>query len=669
VAVIVVMCVVSSFIVLRLSEPAREVILGESAIVTREVRKKVTRLVTVAPEVIEKVITREVEKVVTQLVIEVVEKVVTKVVTQVVKETVKETVIVASTPEVIEKVVTQIVEVERVVTATPEPTKAGGGKQGGTLVMGFYQEPELLNPYIRTRTVASVAGQLLERGLVPADADGNFYADLVKEVPAVENGSVSEDGLTITYYLKEGIVWSDGDPFDCQDVVFTWEAIMHPGSGAVSTSGYQDMESVTCPDRYTVVVKYKKYYPPYLIMFSSILPSHIGLDPAKMTGWAYNRNPHPVLGPFKLEEWVYGDHMTFVRNEKYEYWEPEGKPYLDAIVLRWIGSREVGKQLIQTGELDFLWDLIEADIPEAQAWKGVKLSNPPSTGTERLVLNTADPELDAPCNGFLRENPSPHWALGDPKVREAIELGIDKQTIVDELLYGLAEVGTTERNLGWAKGDIPESEYNPDKAKGLLEEAGWTDEGGDGVRECHGCPYAEAGKALRLKIQTTSGNKLREQAEQVIMEMLAEVGIELYIENVPSSELFASYASGAFRKHGQYDILMYTTSYGIDPQSHTEGYFASWNIPCDDNAGKGFNYSRWIDDEFDKWIEVAGTNPDLEVRKDAYQKAAECVQAGRPHIYLYDRVDIDLLSEDFMGYNMNVWSALTWNAEEWWLKK
>ena len=121
----------------------------------------------------------------------------------------------------------------------------------------------------------------------------------------------------------------------------------------------------------------------------------------------------------------------------------------------------------------------------------------------------------------------------------------------------------------------------------LLEEAGWTDADGDGVRECNGCPYAEEGRALKLKIQTTSGNALREQAEQVIMEMLAEIGVELYIENVPSSELFGSYSSGAFRKHGQFDILMYTTSYGIDPQSQMYGYYGSDNIPCDDNSGTG----------------------------------------------------------------------------------
>jgi peptide/nickel transport system substrate-binding protein len=558
-------------------------------------------------------------------------------------------------------------------TTAPEPTEApmpGADKQGGTLVLGFYQEPELLNALIRTQTVASWAGDFMESALIDAGAEGEYYAQLAKEVPTPQNGGVSDDGLTITLNLNEGILWEDGDEFTCDDVVFTWETVVNPESGAVSTTGWSDVESITCPDDYTVVVQFSTFYAPYLAMLTTpVLPSHLGLDPADMQNWEFNRKPLS-LGPYKFEEWVSGDHMTLVRNENFWLWETEGKPYVDSIILRWIESREVGKQLIQTGELDFVWDMIEADIPEAETWEGVVVSKPLSTGTERLLLNLADPELDAPCVDFLRENPSPHWALGDPKVREAIELGIDKNTINDKLLYGLAAVGTAEMNLGWAAPTIPESEFNPEKAMALLEEAGWTDENGDGVRECHGCAYAEEGKELKLKIQTTSGNALREETEQVLLEMLGEVGIDLFIENVPSSELFGSYSAGAFRKHGQFDILMYTTTYGIDPHSQMYGYYDSKSIPCDDNSGEGFNYSRWIDDEFDAQMEIAGSSPDLEVRKVAYQKGSERIAEGRPHIYLYDRADIDLLRAHFKGYVANVWTSTgSWNAEEWYIEE
>ncbi len=209
---------------------------------------------------------------------------------------------------------------------TEAPTMPGADMQGGTLVLGFYQEPELLNPLIRTQTVASWAGDFFESGLVVAAPDGQYYAELAKEVPSVQNGLVSEDGLTVKYELKEGIVWEDGDPFDCQDVVFACEAVTHPESGAVSTTGYEVMESVTCEDNdMTVVVKYAEFYAPYLMMFDDdILPSHLGLDPAKMQEWEFNRQPLS-LGPYKLQEWISGDSMTLVRNENFWLWESGGQ--------------------------------------------------------------------------------------------------------------------------------------------------------------------------------------------------------------------------------------------------------------------------------------------------------------------------------------------------------
>src|SRR5690606_28960477 len=100
----------------------------------------------------------------------------------------------------------------------------------------------------RTQTAADDIGSLVEEGLIEVDPEGNYYGALAAEVPSIENGGVSEDGLTVTYRLREGVMWSDGEPFTCDDVVFTWEAVSHPESGAVSTAGFAQTESVTCED-------------------------------------------------------------------------------------------------------------------------------------------------------------------------------------------------------------------------------------------------------------------------------------------------------------------------------------------------------------------------------------------------------------------------------------
>ncbi len=206
------------------------------------------------------------------------------------------------------------VSIGSALTVTPSPVdtpRPGADKQGGTLVMGFYQEPETLNPYLRTQTIANVAGALLERGLVKVLPDGIFAPDLAKEVPTVQNGGVSEDGLTVTYHLKEGITWSDGEPLTCDDVAFTWEAIVHPQSGAASIGSYQDVASVTCGGDYIVVLRYSRFYPPYLTLFGAILPRHATGDPAGMAEWEYNHNPIS-LGPCVLAVWVAGEKIKSV---------------------------------------------------------------------------------------------------------------------------------------------------------------------------------------------------------------------------------------------------------------------------------------------------------------------------------------------------------------------
>ncbi len=551
-------------------------------------------------------------------------------------------------------------------TSMPAPTEAAAPTEPPaqpaepkTIIFGLYQEPDVLNPFIATQYAADEVSKMVVEGLVDVDPDGNFYPVLAEDVPSIANGMVSEDGLNVTYHLKKGVVWADGEPFTCDDVKYTWEIVTTPDSGAVNTAGYDKIESVTCPDPETVQVTFKQFYAPYLTLFESVLPKHAVGDSTDMTTWDYNTTGLLGTGPFVLKEWESGDHITLVKNEKYR--DYPDKPKVDQIIVRIIPSREVGKALITSGEIDVLWDLSEADVPEFEDNPDIVVNIRPGPGSERLLLNLADPTLDATDDPINH----PHPILGDLKVRQAIQYGIDKQLIVDELLYGATTVGTSELSIGWAKCDIAPSEYNPDKAKALLDEAGFTDEDGDGVRECHGCLYAEEGTPLRLKIQTTSGNQLREESEQLLVEMMKDIGIEFYIENVPSSELFGSWASGAFRKHGNFDILMYTTSDRIDPQSHMYGYFHKNSIPTEANNGKGFNYVRWINERASDALDKAGATPDMDERKAQYQIACEEIASDIPHLYLYDRSEIHLTRANIVGFKVNPWGRQTWNVEEW----
>ena len=266
-----------------------------------------------------------------------------------------------------------------------------GPTRGGSIDFALYQEPETLNPQLASQAASEEISVFIVEGLVGAVDDATYYPRLATEVPTVQNGGVSADGKTVIYHLKPGVRWSDGYPVSAEDVRFTWEAIMHPHSGAAIRSGFRDIETVECPDPATVVVRYKIPYAPYLRLFGSIMPKHVSGDPAEMPQWAYNRKPVGT-GPFVLSDWTPGDRIMLVRNPWYR---DANKPHLDAVTFRLVGDREVGKRLLRSAEVDVLWDLGESDIDELQHEAGIALSIHPAAEVERLVLNLADPAIDA----------------------------------------------------------------------------------------------------------------------------------------------------------------------------------------------------------------------------------------------------------------------------------
>ena len=155
---------------------------------------------------------------------------------------------------------------------------AAAADDGGQVVVGLFQEPDNLNPMFAVQTASRIVRDMTLEGLLDADPDGNYVPVLVKEVPTVENGGISADGLTITYNLLEGVTWSDGDPLTSRDVQFTWEAILDPGNAVTSTAGYEKIVSVETPDDLTAVVTFSELFASALSLFSipdAILPAHV----------------------------------------------------------------------------------------------------------------------------------------------------------------------------------------------------------------------------------------------------------------------------------------------------------------------------------------------------------------------------------------------------------
>jgi peptide/nickel transport system substrate-binding protein len=538
--------------------------------------------------------------------------------------------------------------------ATAAPSTAAP-KRGGKITMVVWQSPVTLNYYFGTQSITYDVLAFVSEGLTFSMPNGERAPALAKEVPTVQNGGVSADGKTITYKLKDGLVWSDGKPLTCDDVKFTWQAIMTPAMGVVSTTGYSDIGSIDCPNPTTVVMNFKNFYAPYLTLFANqIIPKHYAGDVKGMKNWEFNRKPLGT-GPFKIDEWVADSHVVLSRNTNYR---EKDKPYLDQVVIRIVPSSDAALQMLSSGEVDIMWNNTESELPMLQKMQGVKISEPLQVGGERMFLNTAE-------NKDPSDPKKPHLILGDVRVRQAIAYGLNNQRIIDRLLYGKAKPGTTELNGDPFDCKIAGYSYDPAKAKKLLDEAGWIP-GPDGIRIAKGAKFAPDGTRLRLKFSTTSGNKLREDSQVLWMEDMKAIGVEFYIENAPSAVVIGTWEGNSPRRRGNFDIVMHGAVY-VDPHPQMVKYFASWEIPSESNKA-GTNFSRFADAKVDDLLKAAGGEPDMAKRLAMHCQVAGIAREAASVIYLYQRLKIDSYRDRLQGWVDNVWGNNGWNSQDWWIK-
>lgn len=528
-------------------------------------------------------------------------------------------------------------------TTTVPPTAEDAG---GTVTIGLFQEPDNLNPYLAVQTASVLVRDLVLEGLVDVDPDGNFVSRLA-EVPSVENGTISEDGLTVTYNFVDGLVWSDGHPFTSGDLKFTWEMIMDPANAVNSQSGYDQIASIETPDDLTAVVTYTELFAPALSLFSipeAVLPQH-ALEGVTLADADFNRVPEGT-GPYVISEWNSGQSIILDRNPNYRV--PD-RPLIDRVVFKIIPDQTAGFAQMQTGDIDVFWNLDASLIEQFQNLAGTSILVTPSSNIEYLGLNLSDDSDPA----------NPHFAFSDPNVRTALAKAIDRTPIIENLLFGLSEAATSPIGLGWAAPEgLSNPDYDPDGARTLLEEAGWIDSDGDGIRE-------KDGETLTLEISTPAGQQVRELTEQVLQEQFAAVGIELVINNVPAATLFGNWQENGKLKRGDFDIVMDTWGADLDPDAFLSTLFRSDQIPQESNSGEGWNFFRLENPTLDAAIDAGRSTLDLNARADSYRIVVEEVLDAGVYIPLYKRSKLDAFNDLVSGLAPNPWKNFTWNLADW----
>lgn len=470
------------------------------------------------------------------------------------------------------------------------PTKVYGQKYGGTLVLRLPTDPPHLNPVNNLLTTHHVTGQIYS-ALLEYDFDTNPKPSLAK------SWDVSDDLLTYTFHLVDNATWFDGVPFTSADVKFSFEEIiipLHP-EGAI----FEVVESIETPDDYTVVFKLKHPYVPILKFLghrpSAILPKHI------YEGTDILKNPHnfenPIgTGPFKLEEWVRGDHLILVRNEN--YWK-QGLPYLDRIIYRIIPDITSALLALENGEIGYIFEneVPLIDIDRLRQISGITVLAKGGEMSPAVVTF-----------GFnLRRE-----ITGNLKVRQAMAHAVNLTLINELATAGKAMIpnGPVHPVSPFYNPDVTKYEYDIDKANKLLDEAGY--------------PKDASGTRFSLTFVTRANYPDWVKPGEILRDQLKRVGITIVMLPLDAAAYYP-------RVYEKWDFDIASVSWGAGPD------VSKISIIYDSAQIKhliftnfmGYNNSR-VDQLFGQGVMEA----DPEGRKEIYDEIQDLIVKDLPALWL-----------------------------------
>ena len=511
---------------------------------------------------------------------------------------------------------------------------------GGIAVVALTQEPGMLSPMFSTQSGANLSFAFVVEPLFTTLDTGERVPNLASEIPTQENGMVSEDGLTVTYTVQEGITWADGEPFTSDDLAFTIDVTKEPGTLAIPDSEYASIASYSVTDPQTIEVTFAAPQPNYLNLFKQVLPQHRFDGPSIAEDHPELREPTGT-GPFKIEKWTSGDEIAFVRNDN--YWRADTQPLLDGVTVKINPDLTTAVGGFTRGEFDLVFGLTAGDLDEVAS--AVETGAPielhekaENTGfVEWLWLNNS-------AGGDLG---TPHPVLGDPAIREAIDRGIDREGVLDDVLGGFGTLSNSLVYSGFG-GELTETvPYDVEAAQQVLDEAGWN-LGGDGVR-------TKDGVRASLRFQTISGDEVRALYQQVIQQNLKEIGIETTIENVPSNLMFGDAADGGLLATGDFDIMMSRAGKLPDP-SEWMMEFQTASIPTGPDAA-GYSYAWWSNPNYDAFVSTVSSEMDPELREQAVHDANRLFAAERPAIPIYASPTAWAWSSQLAGVTDDSWNG------------
>jgi peptide/nickel transport system substrate-binding protein len=503
---------------------------------------------------------------------------------------------------------------------TPEPTTPTGPAVGGSIVWAVTEEPGTLDPHLESRNASSRIEEYFGAALVDVDAEGSVLPWLA------ESWTVSDDGLTIDLKLREDVVFHDGTPLTAQDYAWTFTRAIDPEVASTGAGTLlQELDSAEALDDYTLRLHLKSASFP-LVLNLAVTPWLQPMPEATFEdlGEQFGRQPIGV-GPFIFKEWVTGDRVVLERNPDYNWGSAavhQGPAYLETIEFRFIPEYSTIIAGLEAGEID---------LAEVQAKDKQRLED---TGMFQFL------EQYVPGSGdFVAMNTSIS-PFDDLNVRKAFNLAVDRDVIIQAVYGGaaLASYGPINKaTLGYWDG-VEEIGYGFDleQARSLMDEAGWVDTDGDGIREKDGQP-------LQLTMTVGSNYEDRVKTVQILQEQYRALGVDIQIEQLEATMVIEKVWPG------DYQIAVMSMDY---PEADLMAYmFHSSMIGA-------LNMSMVNDPGLDAMLEATRTTMDPEARQEKVNEAQQWLVENAIVVPLYSPTVYLALSNRFQGARLHRFSGV-----------
>ena len=507
-----------------------------------------------------------------------------------------------------------------------EPPSEAAPAYGDAIVEGSIGDVSGFLTAVTGDSASATAAGYVFNGLVRYDKNLTLEGELA------ESWEVSPDGKKIVFHLRKGVSWHDGAPFTSEDVLFTYRRMIDPNTPTPYAEDFKQVTRASNPDPYTFVVEYEKPFAPALASWGMhVLPKHLLEKYPDISRSPLNKKPVGT-GAFRFVEWKTGERTVFEANPDYF----EGRPYLSRVITRVIPDPATMFLELKSGGIDMM------GLTPIQYTRQTNTEEFRTSFHKYRYLSFGYTYL-----GFRLAHP----LFSDRKVRQAIAFAVNKQEIIDGVLFGLGHAATGPYKPGtWAYNpDVKKYPYDPGRAKALLAEAGWTDADGDGVLE-------KGGRRFAFTVLTNAGNESRAKTAAIIQQNLAAVGIRMEIRTLEWSAFI-----NEFVDKRKFDAVILGWSISQDPDQY--------DIWSSKKTGpKEFNFVGFANTEVDRLLDEGRRTFDIEKRKRAYFRIQEILADEQPYVFLYYPDALPVVHKRFHGIEPAP-AGISYNFIRWYVPK